>query len=72
MNYILLISCQEVILYMRLCCAAVSKFVYICGNKYIHTYYSRFIPAGVAETSKILWDILRKRFIYEKYCRRDR
>jgi hypothetical protein len=40
----------------------------------IHTYHSRFIPDGVAETSQLLLQdaqVLPKLFSYEEYCRRD-
>jgi hypothetical protein len=41
----------------------------------IHTYHSRFIPAGVAEVSQIFLrdtHVLPKLVSYEEYCRRDR
>jgi hypothetical protein len=45
------------------------------SNLYIHTYYSRFIPEGVAEVSQIFigdTHVLPKLVTYEEYCRRDR
>jgi hypothetical protein len=41
----------------------------------IHTYRSRFIPEGVAETSQIFLrdaHVLQKLLSYEEYRRRDR
>jgi hypothetical protein len=46
-----------------------------CAFTYIHTYHSRFIPEGVAETSQIFLrdaHVLPTLVSYEEHCRRDR
>jgi hypothetical protein len=53
----------------------IHTFIHTYIHTYIVTYHSRFIPEGIAETSRIFLPgtyVLPKLLSYEEYCKHNR